>query len=50
MVEPKQKALTDAQIELKAAQDKLDFLNSKILVNFTRIHFFFFENTITLNS
>lgn len=37
MVEPKQKALTDAQIELKAAQDKLDFLNNKILVNFSQI-------------
>lgn len=32
VVEPKQRALEDAQNELKAAQDKLDFLNSKILV------------------
>lgn len=32
IVEPKQRALEDAQNELKAAQDKLDFLNSKILV------------------
>lgn len=33
MVEPKQQALVDAQNELKAAQDKLDFLNNKILVS-----------------
>lgn len=33
VVEPKQRALEDAQNELKAAQDKLDFLNNKILVS-----------------
>lgn len=32
VVEPKQRALENAQDELKAAQDKLDFLNNKILV------------------
>lgn len=37
IVEPKQRALEDAQSELKAAQDKLDFLNSKILVSRIRL-------------
>lgn len=33
VVEPKKRALVDAQNELQAAQDKLNYLNSKILVN-----------------
>lgn len=32
VVEPKQKALLDTQNELKDAQDKLTYLNNKILV------------------
>lgn len=32
IVGPKQKALKDAQSELKAAQEKMDFFNKKILV------------------
>lgn len=44
VVEPKQRALEDAQNELKAAQDKLDFLNSKILVKRIRA----FHSTIII--
>lgn len=32
IVGPKQKALKDAQAELKAAQEKMDFFNKKIMV------------------
>lgn len=32
IVGPKQKALRDAQSELKAAQEKMDFFNKKIMV------------------
>lgn len=42
-VEPKKRALEDAQNELKAAKDKLDFLNSKILVSIA------FLNCVTEN-
>lgn len=33
IVEPKQNALKEAREELKAAQEKLNFLNKKILVS-----------------
>lgn len=32
IVGPKQKALRDAQLELKGAQEKMDFFNKKIMV------------------
>lgn len=32
VVQPKQKALSDAQVELREARDKMNFLNNKIQV------------------
>lgn len=40
VVEPKKRALVDAQNELRAAQEKLNYLNSKILVRIRILCFF----------
>lgn len=44
VVEPKKRALIDAQNELQAAQDKLNYLNSQILV---KKNFNYFNGMLT---